>query len=440
MKKRGLRIIAIFFMLVLILNTLTACGEKEEEKSTRQRRSDKTETEENTDIPTENITEIPTEEITPEPADITTQAPTEEPTAEPTEEPTFAPTEEPTPEPTEEPTAIPTEEITPAPGDGTELSKVELKCENGSFSILVPEGCETTVYDNRMYAMSEGWCIEAIYLDSMFSGAVYDIDDLKAMLAESDDAECELLYAAVYEKYGAPELVMINGTKCLLGPASDMVMYNNESNTPIYSRYVAYDCKYDTGIILADVVFYDKEYATLDAETKALEKELMSCLESVEQYSSPSEFPGVRYTVTLPNGSDFEFISVEGAVNRVEDDENTNGVDVYFNEGTAESIYIGKYKKCDDYSTPAEYLEFKKKSTGEEQFHYSDPVDINGRMTYNYWELTYHLAGDDYIEKVYVTEKGDYLYIVFLYRYDYAMFEDDGEGLLSDIIWSLREL
>jgi hypothetical protein len=61
-------------------------------------------------------------------------------------------------------------------------------------------------------------------------------------------------------------------------------------------------------------------------------------------------------------------------------------------------------------------------------------------MLYNHWDLTYHLAGDDYIERVYVAEKGDYLYIVFLYRYDYERSADESEGLLSDIIWSLREV
>ena len=440
MKKQGLRIFAIFLVLALALSTLTACGEKEEEKSTRRRRSENSEEKEDP-TPTEEISAIPTDEITAAPTEEITQAPTEEPTAAPTEEPTPEPTEEPTPEPTEEPTPEPTEEITPEPVDVVlNFEKTELKCENESYSILVPEGAEISVYENKMYAWTEDWSIEAIYIDSLLGGALYDVEDLKALLAESDEYAYDLLYAKEYQKYGEPELVTINGTKCLFGPASDMILYNDENNIPIYNRYIAYDCEYDTGIILVDAVLYNATYTDLDANTLALEKELMSCLESVSQYAAPSGNPGQVYSIKLPGGAEFEFISVADAVNRVEDDESTNGVEVYYYEGTTESIYIGKYKKSDQFDSPEGYLEFKKKENPDPMFHFSEPEDTYGRMLYNHWDLTYHLAGDDYIERVYVAEKGDYLYIVFLYRYDYERSADESEGLLSDIIWSLREV
>ena len=444
MKKQRFRFLAIFLVLVMIVGTLTACGKNEEEESSgRRRRLEDTEettpTEEATAKPTEEVTATPVDEITAAPTEEITQTPTEAPTETPTEAPTAEPTAEPTVEPTEEPTEVPTEGATPVLWEADmDFSKLqELKSENGAFSILVPEGVETSVGVDRVYAWNSDWSIEVIYLSGVMDGAVYDAEDLKGLLNTTEGAATDLLYVAEYIPYGEPELDTINDVKCLVGPESDVVIHDSDELK--YSRYIAYDCKYDTGIILANMMFYNYACDKLDDSALALEKEVMGCLESVEQYSAPSDYPGEVYTVTLPDGSEFEFISVEDAVNRVENDENTNGVDVYFFEGTAESIYIGKYKKTDNYSSPEEYFEFKKKENSQEMFHFSDPVDVYGRVPYSYWELTYHLAGDDYIEKVYVAENGDYLYIVFLYRYDYPAFEEDGEYLLSDIIWSLRE-
>lgn len=400
MKNRMRFLFRMVFLAVLCAGILTSCGAEEEAgKSTGKKRKTTTQS-------------------------VTPDAPT---TVAPTETPSVTATPEPTETPTPVPTAIPTAAVRPEPK--------EVRCKNGAFSFLVPGDADVELYDNWVLAESDTGYLEVFYLLDGFSGMIYDLDHFESIL-KGENTLIDAFDVVYYKMYGEAERRTINGVQCLIGPHADVDFDNDDKIVTEYSRFIAFDCKDEFGVIMVFYTFPDKKYEEMTAQDFAeAEYWIMTCAESLTQHYSPLDFKLRRVSEKLADGSVAEFVYVDGDIKQVEADEDsfltlkpygTQNVNIYIQ-------HIGEQFGC---KTPMEVYE-KLRDKYEDEFDISDPDEDLGAVL---WTEYGEVSGETYEFQYYCAPSFSYggQWLISLRR---PGGQDDAgeEDIMETIIWTFRD-
>ncbi|MBO4325126.1 MAG: hypothetical protein J5845_07020 [Lachnospiraceae bacterium] len=399
MRKRMRFLFRLVLITVLCAGILTACGaDEEEQKSAGKKRK------------------TATESITP---DVT-------PTSGPTDTPTVVPTSEPTDTPTPEPTAIPTAAVRPEPE--------EVECGNGAFSFLVPGEAEVEIYDDWVLAESDTGYMEVFYLLDGFSGMIYDLDSFEANL-KGENTLIDALDVIYYKMHGEAERKNINGMQCLVGPHADVDFDDEGKLVTEYSRFMAFDCKDEFGIIMVFYTFPGKEYAEMTEQDFKEADYWMSCAESLVQNHSPLAVKLRRVSEKLADGSVAEFVYIDGDIKEIESDPDSFLTLKPYGTHNV-TLYVQHVNESYGCKTPMEVYE-KLKAKYEASFDISDPEDELG---YVWWTEYGEVDGAAYEFLYYCAPSFNYggQWLVSLRRPGGQ--DDVGEEDIFDlIIWSLRD-
>ena len=422
MKGQKFRLIAVLCVLAMMMSLLAACegsGTKEREKKSESQVTDKPET-----TPTGEVTPsgdpTPTSEVTP------TAEPTAEPTATPTAEPTAEPTATPTAEPTAEPTAAPTGAVT----------MKEQKCGNGSFSAMIPADATVDIEARGFWAKTDEYYFDAWYIDTVLDGAVYNVADLMTMI-NGENTMIDLLAAGYYDKRGEYTRKTINGVDAVVGPDADIMVTDDAgTNTQtMYTRFIAYDSTYEYGLIVVSYSLFNVTCDTMTDEARELDKMLMACAESVQQYFSPVNYTLDHYAEKI-GSIPVEFLCVSGDIKETErGDKNELVIKPY---GTQNVLITLEEVPITATVTDSWSLYDVMKATYGDQAEFSELGDAIEREGYHWWDMRYDKDGERYTDRFYCTEAFEQNTLLLI-RWTFPTNADEvAEALFNDMLWSLK--
>ncbi|MBR7020229.1 MAG: hypothetical protein IKI15_04165 [Lachnospiraceae bacterium] len=422
MKGQKFRLIAVLCVLAMMMSLLAACegsGTKEREKKSESQVTDKPET-----TPTGELTPsgdpTPTSEVTP------TAEPTAEPTATPTAEPTAEPTATPTAEPTAEPTAAPTGAVT----------MKEQKCGNGSFSAMIPADATVDIEARGFWAKTDEYYFDAWYIDTVLDGAVYNVADLMTMI-NGENTMIDLLAAGYYDKRGEYTRKTINGVDAVVGPDADIMVTDDAgTNTQtMYTRFIAYDSTYEYGLIVVSYSLFNVTCDTMTDEARELDKMLMACAESVQQYFSPVNYTLDHYAEKI-GSIPVEFLCVSGDIKETErGDKNELVIKPY---GTQNVLITLEEVPITATVTDSWSLYDVMKATYGNQAEFSELGDAIEREGYHWWDMRYDKDGERYTDRFYCTEAFEQNTLLLI-RWTFPTNADEvAEALFNDMLWSLK--
>ncbi len=416
MKGQKLRSIAVLCVLAMMMSLLAACegsGTKEREKKSESQVTDKPET-------------TPTGEVTPsgDPTPTSEVTPTAE--ATPTAEPTAEPTATPTAEPTAEPTAAPTGAVT----------MKEQKCGNGSFSAMIPADATVDIEARGFWAKTDEYYFDAWYIDTVLDGAVYNVADLMTMI-NGENTMIDLLAAGYYDKRGEYTRKTINGVDAVVGPDADIMVTDDAgTNTQtMYTRFIAYDSTYEYGLIVVSYSLFNVTCDTMTDEARELDKMLMACAESVQQYFSPVNYTLDHYAEKI-GSIPVEFLCVSGDIKETErGDKNELVIKPY---GTQNVLITLEEVPITATVTDSWSLYDVMKATYGDQAEFSELGDAIEREGYHWWDMRYDKDGERYTDRFYCTEAFEQNTLLLI-RWTFPTNADEvAEALFNDMLWSLK--
>ncbi|MBO7649597.1 MAG: hypothetical protein J6S79_02525 [Lachnospiraceae bacterium] len=392
MHKKLRRIAALLIIFILCAGLLSACGEKEKDvKKGKKRNSDGY---------------VPTSVVTP--------------------------TEEPTPDVTGTP------DVTPVLTTEPKAELVEVKDRTGAFSVMLPSNATVDARDGIIEMKTDTCYLSAFYLGDGFTGAIYDIDDFETMLP-GENTLIDALDVGYYEMFGQVERRTINGVSCLVGPTAQAMVKDGSGFVDLYSRFIAYDCEEEFGIIIVWYAFTDKSYYEMTEQDWEEDAYWKSCAESLVQYHSPLEI-GLRYVSEhLDDGSVATFLYEDGAIKEIE--QQPGGGLTLKPYGTKDvQILIQHVPNTEEehYDSTYEVYQLSRDAYGP----YLTVGEAQADLGNYYWEMNGAIDGISYDFMCYVaysySKEKEYWFFIMKRP---AGQEDAGEeDLFWSMIWSFRDL
>ena len=341
-----------------------------------------------------------------------------------------------TPNPTPTPTPTATPQVTPKEISFSRNTVTYMK-QDGAFSVKVPEDATVTDYEGGIVAETDNGYFCVWYVNTLYDGVIYDSVDCADLMTSEEDY-IELLTVDTMRGVGDTERSVYNNVRCV-SAAADTIEVASESRTFRGSgRYYAYDSTQDAIGVYTILYVLD---GVDEADTKTIQEmnDLWSeCARSLVQLKPCLMYKYAIKTAETKDGTKIRFAHVVEDLNRIETDEDDD-LTIYFNAGIAESITIEHFTPKDGISTPQDYYNEKRKKYSDEKYHFTELSNYAGRMQYQHWTLTYREAGDDYTEQVYMRANDDgTMWLIVLCHY--TDWEDDGELLLDDMLWTMHEV
>jgi hypothetical protein len=344
------------------------------------------------------------------------------------------PTDEPTPDVTGTP------DVTPIPTAEPKAALTEVKDRTGAFSVMLPANATIDARDGIIEMMTDTCYLEAFYLGDGFTGAIYGIEDFETMLP-GENTLIDALDVGYYEMFGQVESTTINGVSCLVSPASQATVKDDTGAMDLYSRFIAYDCEEEFGIIIVWYAFTDKSYYEMTEQDWEEDAYWKSCAESLVQYHSPLD-PGLRYVSEhLDDGSVATFLYEDGAIKEIEQ-QNGGGL-MLKPYGTKDvQILIQHVPDTEEehYDSTYEIYEFLNEMYST--FLYVGPAQED--LGNYYWEMNGDIDGTRYDLMCYIAytypsdDEKDYWF--FIMKRPEGQEDAGEEDLFWSVIWSFRDL
>ena len=388
MKKSARKITVYLLTVILLAAFLTACGEeKKDVQKGKKRYSDYT----------------PTSVVTP--------------------------TETPTPDVTGTP------EVTPTPNPGAELTEVMDK--SGAFSLMLPEDADFLIEEGMITARTDSCYLEAYYLISGFGGMIYDIDDFREMIP-SENTLIDALDVGYYEMFGELQHKMVNGVSCLISPASEAMVRDGSGVKDVYSRFLAYDCEDEFGIIIVWYTFTNTDYNGMTDADWEEDAYWQTCAQSLKQYHSPLAYNLIRETHYLDDGSKADFLIEDGSVKEIET-QNGGGLSLkpYGTQNVELYIqHINKNMEYIQYDTPQDVYDVLKESF-DGYMTFDEPQEDLGNL---YWMMYGEDDGVDYEYICYCAYGSGSDFWLFMMQRPEGQEDAGEEKLFYTILWSFRDI
>ncbi|MBO4652115.1 MAG: PASTA domain-containing protein [Lachnospiraceae bacterium] len=334
--------------------------------------------------------------------------------------------------------ATPTPEATPTVGPTQPVTAKlrEQKSENGAFSVMLPDDPDATIQHekNGFWVKNKDYYFDVWYIDTGFTGAIYDTDDLMTMIY-GENTMIDLLSVDYYDRHGDFTKKTINGVSAVVGPDADIELYPEDGSDKMtaYTRFIAYDCEYEYGLIVVSYMLYGVTCETITDADRELDALLMSCAESLRQYQSPVDYKLDHYAKRVGNVP-VEFLCVSGSIKEVEDTD--TGVQI-LPYGTQDCLISIIAYKCNESITNSEEMYKAMKETYLDTT-FSELGDAIEREGYYVWDMVYKDAGKEYIETVYCGYVYDQDTLLILDIQRPSDDENAAEDLMIDLLWSLK--